>query len=122
MVEPSQPLDAFRYKFLDEVDLRDNLWIFESTDDVDDDTLEVVRVDEQLFRRYVVVFPELVDFLAHLLGATVVDPLEFTHWRGQDAQLLEVFNGERVGLAFVDVGNILILCSCIIEHLCFLVF
>ena len=80
MVEPSKSLDAFRYKFLDEVDLCDYLWIFESTDDVDDDTLEVVRVDEQLFRRYVVVFPELVDFLAHLLGATVVDPLEFTHW------------------------------------------
>ena len=80
MVEPTQSLNASGNELFDEVNFCDYLWILESTDDINYDALQVVRVDEQLLRRNVVAFPEEIYFFTDLTCAAIVDPFEFAEW------------------------------------------
>ena len=54
----------------------DYLRILETTDDINYDALQVVRVNKQLLRRNVVAFPEEIYFFADLTCAAIVDPFE----------------------------------------------
>ena len=80
MVEPAESLNASRHKLFDEVDFCDYLWILETTDDINYDALQVVRVYEQLLRRNVVAFPKEIYFFTDLTCAAIVDPFEFAEW------------------------------------------
>ena len=65
------------------MDLSDDLGIVQPRDYVDDDPLQVVRVNGQLRLRNVIAFPERRDVLCDLGRAALVDPLKFTHRRLQ---------------------------------------
>ena len=79
MVKPTQTLDPTWYKLLDEMYLTDDLWHLESADNVDNDTLEVVRVDKKLFFRDIIAVPEEIYLFANLSCATIVNPFKLTH-------------------------------------------
>ena len=77
MIEPAESLNASGHKLFDEVNFCYYLRILEATDDINYDALQVVWVDEQLFRRNVVAFPKEIYFFADLTCAAIVDPFEF---------------------------------------------
>ena len=80
MIKPAKSLNASGHKLFDEVDFCDYLRVLETTDDINYDALQVVRVYEQLLRRNVVAFPEEIYFFTDLTCATIVDPFEFAEW------------------------------------------
>ena len=121
VVEPAEPFDAFGHKLFDEVDFCDYLGVLQATDDVDYDSLQVVRVNEEFLRRDPEVLPEKVDFFANLTSATIVDPFKLAHGRFKNGELLEVANGQRVWHTFVDV-RYEVLCVRLVKHLRFFVF
>lgn len=74
MVKPTQSLDSTRYKLLDEMYLTDDLRHLESAYNVDNDALEVVRVDEKFLLRDIISVPEKIYLFANLSCATIVYP------------------------------------------------
>ena len=48
MVKSAKAFDSLWHKFLHKVHVRDYLWIAQATNNVNDDALEVVRVDKEL--------------------------------------------------------------------------
>ena len=83
--------------------ISDDLRVSKATNDVYDDTLQVVRVNEQLFRWDVVPTPKQVDFLAYLSRATVIHPLELAHRALQAAQFLQIVNCKAIWLPLVNI-------------------
>ena len=80
VVESAKTFDSLWHKFLHKVHVRNYLWIAKATDDVDDNALEVVRVDEELLWWDVVSAPEQINLLTHLPCAAVVHPFKLAHW------------------------------------------
>jgi len=106
VVEATKPLDSLWHELLYKVDLRDDLWVAQATDDVDYDALQVVWVHEKLLRGDVVAPPEQVNLFAHLARAAVVNPLQLAHGAFETSQFLQVGNRQTVGLPRVDVRHV----------------
>ena len=106
MVEATQAFDALRHKLLDEVHLSDDRWVPQPAHDVDDDSLQVVRVHEQLLGGDLVAAPEQVNLLTHLSSAAIIYPLQFAHGALQERELLQIGYCQTVGLSVVGVRKL----------------
>ena len=75
MVKAAKALDTFGNELFYEVNFCNYLRVSKSTHDVNDDSLEVIWIDEEFLSWYIVPFPEAIKFFADLARAAVVNPL-----------------------------------------------